>query len=301
MDVNNITDQQPAVNDTDVFEPTPVTQPQDTPPTTSEPTGEPPSQAEGGQHSSSPSSSTTSSPDQPTNTSATSNANAPVYVDAKQLAAEMQAQKAANAPAPQIPQEEIDKILRNYTIADNEVEAFLNPDTPIATKAKMLKLFIQRGVENAVARSTVIATDAMQKFYQNEFVPVQKTVSYNSAQSSRKQFYQEYPGLEQYQDAVALVAESAAHNPQVAKMTDREVSKFVADQTTAMLRKTLPNFDPKVKAAGNPSAAPAASVVPKATQSSFVSGTRVTTNPSNGHLPSSGSSDADIFGDEGLQ
>jgi len=228
---------------------------------------------------------------------------APVYVDAKQLAAEMARQSQANQPvAPALTQEQIDDILQNFTIGDTEVENFLNPDTSLADKAKMLKQFIQRGVENAVARSNVIARSTMEKFYREEFVPVQSKISYDSAMSSRNAFYQEYPGFEPYADAVSLVAKSAMSNPEVAKMSPDKALSYVAEQTTALLRKTIPNFDPKVKT-DNVATSPVntGSAVPKATPSSFSSSTRVITTPSNGALPSSVLRDADVFGDEGLQ
>lgn len=226
---------------------------------------------------------------------------APVYVDAKQLAAEI-AKQNQQPTAPTITQEQIDEVLKNFTIGDTEVENFLSPDTPLADKAKMLKLFIQRGVENAVARSNVIARSTMEKFYREEFVPVQSKISYDSAMSSRNAFYQEYPGFEPYADAVSLVAKSAMSNPEVAKMSPEKALSYVAEQTTALLRKTIPNFDPKVKV-DNTATSPVntGSAVPKATPSSFSSSTRVITTPSNGALPSSSSHDADVFGDEGLQ
>lgn len=221
----------------------------------------------------------------------------PVYVDAKQLAAELTAQQQAAQPVPQMSQEEIDRILRTVRLNDADVETFFNVDTPLAQKTQLLQSMLVSAVENAVARNQVIMQDTIGKFYQQEFMPIAQKISIDEARASRNEFYKEYPGLEEYQDAVSLVARAAMQDPAYSRLSSKEASAKVAESVTSLLRKSLPNFDPKVKAVGQ---TPQTTSVPKATMPSFQTGTKVTTTPASGQYPSSNPADSDIFGDEGL-
>lgn len=221
----------------------------------------------------------------------------PVYVDAKALAQQLAAAQQAQQPQPQMTQEEIDAILRTVNLQEKDVEEFFNPDTPIAVKKTTLTNMLLQAVENAVARNQVIMQDTMQRFYRDEFLPIHAKVTRDEANSAKNAFYAEYPGLQEYPDAVALVAKTAMQDPSYKGLNQKQVAARVADSVTTLLRKTLPNFDPKVKTSGQ--AQPTGSV-PKATTPSFPAGTKVTTTPSSGQYPSSGPVDSDVFGDEGL-
>lgn len=221
----------------------------------------------------------------------------PVYVDAKQLAAEMVAQQQAVNAEPSLTQEEIDKILRTVKVNESDVETFFNADTSLEQKTKLFQNLLVSAVENAVARNQVLMQSAMDNFYNNEFRPIAQQISVESARAYNEAFYKEYPGLVDYQDAVALVARAAMNDPAYKNLSNQETSAKVAESVTSLLKKTFPNFDPKVKLSGQ--AQPSVSV-PKATTPSFQTGTKVVSNPAAGQYPSSSPADSDIFGDEGL-
>ena len=251
--------------------------------------------AEGGAPSPEP----TATDNQPSTPAATQPAQAqPVtVVDPKALARELVAQQQANQPAPQLTDEQIDQVLRTVKVTEPEVEALFNADTPLAEKTAALQRMLVAAVENAVARNTVIMNDTVTKFYQNEFLPIANRVSAEAKRSAQDAFYTEYPGLADYKDAVTLVAGSLAKDPANFQLSGKAVAEKVAEQVTTLLRKTLPNFDPKIKSA---SGTQQAASVPTATTPSFSTGTKVVTSPATGNYPSSTPADSAIFGDEGL-
>lgn len=214
------------------------------------------------------------------------------------VAAQQAAQAQAEANQP-LTQEQIDSILRTVRVSENQVEQLFNPDTPIADKTSALQSLLLSAVENAVARNQVLTQDAMSRFYKTEFTPIAQQIAYQQAQKARVDFYNEYPGLEPYAEAVAMVANGVKDVPEFRKSNASQARKYIADKVTSLLKKTLPDFDPKVKSSV-PNASGSPSAVPRATQASFQSGTKVVTNPSSGQYPSSGSVGGDIFGDEGL-
>ena len=253
-------------------EPTPTSAPEPTP------------NAEGGVQT--PSTAPTIEPTEPAQVSqpTTVPPASPVYVDAKQLAAEMVAQQQAVKAEPNLTQEEIDKILRTVKVNESDVETFFNADTSLEQKTKLFQNLLVSAVENAVARNQVLMQSAMDNFYNNEFRPIAQQISVESARA-----YNE--------DAVALVARAAMNDPAYKNLSNQETSAKVAESVTSLLKKTFPNFDPKVKLSGQ--AQPSVSV-PKATTPSFQTGTKVVSNPAAGQYPSSSPADSDIFGDEGL-
>ena len=221
----------------------------------------------------------------------------PVFVDAKALAQQLTEAQRAQQPQPQMTQQQIDQILRTVSLQDKDVEDFFNADTPLENKKQILTNMLLQAVENAVARNNVIMQDTMTRFYRDEFLPISAKITRDEANSAKNAFYQEYPGLEDYSDAVSLVAKAALQDPSYKGLSSKQVSQKVADSVTALLRKTLPDFDPKVKVNGQTQ--PKGSV-PKATIPSFPVGTKVTSTPASGQYPSSGPADSDVFGDEGL-
>lgn len=207
-------------------------------------------------------------------------------------------QKAAdlNKPQPELSQEDIDKLLCKYTVSGESVEALLNNDTPLATKVAVLQDLVNGAAQNAVARSQVLTKSMVDRFYREEFLPVRQYVSERAATKARDSFYEEYPGLEPFQDAVSLAVSGIQRTHDLSKMKTDEFKNLVVENVSSIIRKTQPNFDPKVKTASNATPQPAVnSAVPRATPSSFGSSTKI--NKSAGGGKASGPAGAEVFDD----
>ena len=201
-----------------------------------------------------------------------------------------------NRPQPELSQEEIDKILCKYTVSGEAVEALLNSDTPLATKVAVLQDLVNGAAQHAVARSQVLTKSMVDRFYKEEFLPVRQYVSERAATKARDSFYEEFPGLEPFQDAVSLAVSGIQRTRDLSKMKADEFKNLVVENVASIIRKTQPNFDPKVKTASN--ATPQTAVnpaVPRATPSSFGSSTKITKGAGGGKA--SGPSGAEVFDD----
>ena len=266
---------------------------------TEPPAGEAASQPEGGEP-------TPSQPSEPTTPAAPGTPSepttpAPAGIDPNELAktvagavAETMAKK-PDEPTKSMTREEADRILGKVSVSSEVVRKMFSADTSEEERAELFTTLLQQAAQYGRNMATVIAENKLQSFsrevneiFINQVQPVLNKVTYEEATKAEEKFYNDYPGLAPYKSIVStLTAAIGQSNPKLLELPADKFEKVIVDNVTDTIRKSIPNFDPKVKldsVAQPASVQPkvGARAVPKATQRSLPSEGKITKVPPTG-------------------
>ena len=193
-----------------------------------------------------------------------------------------EAAPAKTEPAP-MSREEQRKLLKHFGVTPDYVKQVFGADSTPEQRATLLQQLVDGAAEHAYTVSQLAFQKELAKMreeFTGEFAPVREHFQAQRAAEAEKGFYTKYPHLEQYKQAVNMVASSINKDLVKGKSGD-EIAELVASQTI----NTLKQLNITVDSTGQ--AQPTTPSVPKS-QPSVVGGRSQTTPP-----PAGGSSKSD--------